>query len=121
MTREQFILQQQKRNEFSIKRTVVVLGSILVFCSVPIGVAYVVSKDTTPERSRRLLGIGLIVYIIAVYFGLLVSVRRNLNTYSILCPGCGKRILGFTGQIAIATGNCGYCGVKVFDESETST
>ena len=31
------------------------------------------------------------------------------------CRHCGKRLFGIPGQIAVATGNCGYCGEKAFD------
>lgn len=31
------------------------------------------------------------------------------------CPHCKKRLFGVVGQIAVATGNCGYCGEKAFE------
>ena len=31
------------------------------------------------------------------------------------CPHCKKRLFGIPGQIAVATGNCGFCGEKVFE------
>jgi hypothetical protein len=31
------------------------------------------------------------------------------------CPHCKRRLFGISGQIAVATGICGYCGEKVFE------
>jgi hypothetical protein len=31
------------------------------------------------------------------------------------CPHCKKRLFAVAGQIAVATGNCGFCGEKVFE------
>ena len=31
------------------------------------------------------------------------------------CPRCKKRLFSVPGQIAVATGNCGYCGEKAFE------
>lgn len=31
------------------------------------------------------------------------------------CRHCKKRLFGIPGQIAVATGNCGYCGEKAFE------
>jgi len=36
--------------------------------------------------------------------------------HKLQCPHCGGSLLGFTGQIAIATSNCGRCGARIFSD-----
>jgi hypothetical protein len=35
----------------------------------------------------------------------------------VVCPNCRKPLCDIPAQIAVATGNCGHCGEKVFDET----
>ncbi len=35
--------------------------------------------------------------------------KRDKRRFHLMCPHCGAPLLSFTGQIVIATGNCGRC------------
>jgi hypothetical protein len=60
---------------------------------------------------KVLLWVGLIVMVLSV----LIAGAGNSG---VPCVKCGKRLLGIAAQIAVATGNCEYCGEKAFDEME---
>lgn len=63
---------------------------------------------------RDMLG-GLCVLLI---LGLMVSVVvLGVLGKGLVCPNCRRPLFGIPAQIAVATGNCGYCGQKVFDET----
>ncbi len=65
------------------------------------------------NKSKMLLqvwcGFGMAMCI-AVFAVLLVYGNQR----GVPCRHCGKRLFGIPGQIAVATGNCGYCGEKAF-------
>jgi len=64
--------------------------------------------------ARDMLG-GLSLILIV---GLMISlVVLGVLGKGAVCPNCRKPLFGIPAQIAVATGNCGYCGQKVFDET----
>lgn len=54
---------------------------------------------------------GVLGFVLFVIFLLAVAVSQM----GVPCPHCKKRLSGVAGQIAVATGNCGYCGEKAFE------
>ena len=66
------------------------------------------------SMSKLASGLLLVGVIGAV---LLIIVGAAANT-GIPCAKCGRRLFQFSASIAVATGNCGYCGQKAFDETE---
>jgi len=44
------------------------------------------------------------------------SMKQRTRKYNMVCPSCGKPLTGYTGQIAVATGNCGHCGCALFEQ-----
>lgn len=55
---------------------------------------------------------GVSGFIVVVVFLLVLAASPCAG---VPCPNCKKRLFGITAQIAVATGNCGYCGDKVFE------
>ena len=53
---------------------------------------------------------GIIVILVLCAALLVYGSRRGVP-----CRHCGKRLFAIPGQIAVATGNCGYCGEKAFE------
>jgi uncharacterized membrane protein (DUF485 family) len=45
---------------------------------------------------------------------------RQKARFDVRCPGCHRQLLGTSGQIVIATGNCGHCGSRVLSESHAA-
>jgi hypothetical protein len=43
--------------------------------------------------------------------------KRQIRKYELMCPTCGKPLVGVSSQIAVATGNCGLCGSVVFEDA----
>ena len=39
--------------------------------------------------------------------------ERQVRSLELLCPGCGQRLTGVHGAIAVASGRCGKCGQPV--------
>lgn len=74
-----------------------------------------------PEMNRsRWLGpvclFGFLAFLIAQLVVLQWSVRRIQRKHGVVCPKCEAGLTGLTGQIALATGNCGNCGEKLLDD-----
>jgi hypothetical protein len=56
--------------------------------------------------------IGVLWLVCVGYIGIIAI----LSTWpGAQCPHCRKQLYGAPAQIAVATGNCGYCGEKAFD------
>jgi hypothetical protein len=48
-----------------------------------------------------------------------VMYKTIIISHQVVCPLCGKPLLGFTGQLALTTGRCGGCGeVIVADDTD---
>jgi hypothetical protein len=48
-----------------------------------------------------------------------VIYKTIIISHQVVCPLCGKPLLGFTGQLALTTGRCGGCGeVIVADDTD---
>jgi hypothetical protein len=60
---------------------------------------------------REILGWMCVLSICGLFAALLILGR------GVPCPNCCKPLCDIPAQIAVATGNCGYCGEKVFDEA----
>jgi hypothetical protein len=58
---------------------------------------------------RYAYGVVGCIFIAAFFLAMAVS------QLGVPCPHCKKRLFGVAGQIAVATGNCGYCGEKAFE------
>jgi hypothetical protein len=59
----------------------------------------------------------LIVFFGFLFANLFVTLwveRRRIRKVGLLCPNCNKAITKTMAQVAIATGNCGKCGVPLF-------
>lgn len=39
--------------------------------------------------------------------------EQRVRSLELLCPGCGQRLTGVLGAIAVASGRCGKCGQRV--------
>lgn len=45
--------------------------------------------------------------------------KRQQKQFGMICPNCGKPLVGVSSQIVVATGNCGRCGERVFTETHS--
>jgi hypothetical protein len=52
---------------------------------------------------------------VVVFFVYLLVLGGSSGLRGVPCPHCKKRLFGISGQIAVATGICGYCGEKAFE------
>ncbi len=39
--------------------------------------------------------------------------KRLQQEHRVLCPRCGKALIGLTGELALTTGRCGGCGDRI--------
>jgi DNA-directed RNA polymerase subunit RPC12/RpoP len=46
-----------------------------------------------------------------VWFG-----KRQFKRYGVACPHCGGPLAGRSGEVVVATGNCGRCGERILDD-----
>jgi hypothetical protein len=117
MTKQEFIAKQREMTRGANKRSaiwIVFFFGGLVGCAALSG--YI---DRHPEEYRWIgaaVGIGLFAFLIAnsalmLWFGV-----RQQRRFGHRCPHCNKALVGFSVQIAIATGNCGHCGERVFND-----
>jgi hypothetical protein len=117
LTKREFV-DRVRLNEQRQKKTLL-FGVILIGCIfLAMGVADC-AKDH--GHSFMLLGFDVRDMLGALCVILIIGVVVSLVVMGVLgkgavCPNCHKPLFGIPAQIAVATGNCGYCGEKVFEE-----
>lgn len=113
MTKQEYIAKQQAmvcgQNRRLVWWFVVFFGGLVAL------VLFVHYLDGHPESEwmGNLCGIGLMVLLLGCVLWMLRIARRLQREFGVKCRSCGKNIV--SSQIAIATGNCGFCGEKLFD------
>src|SRR5262249_46562647 len=92
--------------------------SLLILVFVPFGIAIRLGSASAPDWIALLLMfLGSSAVMTWAWLGD-VRMRRLQRTYQVLCPRCGKALIGVTGELALTTGRCGGCGnVIVTDDT----
>jgi hypothetical protein len=113
MTKPEYIAKQQTITRGLNKRLiwwfVVFLGAV----GAMIPLSNYMERHEEFTWVGNVVGIGLLFLLLGSIVCLLLFTKRWQREYGIQCRNCGKQILN--SQLAIATGNCGYCGEKLFD------
>jgi hypothetical protein len=65
--------------------------------------------------------VGLLILLPGAWFGGLMLLHRWLGPlrHGLKCPGCGQALVGGSMKGALESSNCGRCGRRVIDQSET--
>jgi DNA-directed RNA polymerase subunit RPC12/RpoP len=46
--------------------------------------------------------------------------RRQYRRFGVTCTNCGRPLVGRSGEEAVATGRCRYCGEKIISDSDVA-
>lgn len=60
---------------------------------------------------------GVVTIICAVWFLVFMLCAVAAGLKQIKCPHCQRYMNSIPGQIAVATGFCGYCGEQIFEQT----
>jgi|SRR5882724_4236906 len=109
MTKQEFVSQIRFRNRQYIIRGWIALALLVI----GLGAAAIL------EQLEVHGGLNKIWYGLLAGFLLVGTVALICwgESRGVPCPHCRKRLFGSVAQIGVATGNCGYCGKKLFDDS----
>ena len=83
-----------------------------------LGAGFILAKSFS-EESADLKTFTLVGGFIGVYAGMFVAagwmkiVKRKSGLF---CPSCKTALIGGLGPMAIASGNCGKCGIQVIEK-----
>jgi hypothetical protein len=84
--------------------------ALLVPVFLPFGIAIRLGSTSAPDWIAILLmSVGIAAVNTWAWLGYL-RMRRLQRTCQVLCPRCGKALIGVTGELALTTGRCGGCG-----------
>jgi hypothetical protein len=115
MTKDDFVLRQtvakREENKVSIILLVVLFGGLIGLGSL----APWMDHHRSVVSIQVAYGVSIFGFMIGNMIFLVWGIRRRARQYGHNCPVCGKPLVGFAAQIAIASGNCGHCGQPVFD------
>ncbi len=117
MTKQEFISRQKAMAKSSNGR---VIGWLALLFGVLLGgipVARYVEKHEELTWIGPLFAIFVFVFLIGNFPLLAWFTKRQQKRFGLLCPACARPLIGVSAQIAIATGNCGHCGARVFGET----
>ena len=113
MTKQEFMMKQQAM----VRRGTICVGIGLAILF-PILIGFV-SLGRYVEQFHW-LNAAIPIGMLAVLLGSLALLgwfaARQQRHFGHRCPHCKKALTGSLARIAIATGNCGCCGEKVFGE-----
>lgn len=118
MTKQEFISSQEAMTRCSNKRAII---WVVAFFGALIGGGALIDqieKRGSPAWASAVFLIGMLVVVFGSIGLLMWFVKREQRRFGLLCPSCGKPLVGVCSQIAIATGNCGHCGERVFSEGQ---
>ncbi len=66
-------------------------------------------------RENEVIGQSYVIMGAILFGAFLVTLVVLGCQRGVKCPHCRKNLFGVAGQISVATGNCAFCGEKVFD------
>jgi len=87
----------------------------LIFANIPL--TRYVERNEELTWAGPALGVGLFVFLIGNLLFLAWFAKRQQKRFGLHCANCGKLLTGASAQIAVASGNCGYCGERLFSET----
>lgn len=113
MTKQEYIAKQRAMTQGVNRR--LLWWALVAFGAFGAMIAFAnyIDKHEQAASMGNLLGVGLMILLLGSFVGLNFFVKRQQREFGIKCRSCGKQILN--SQFAIASGNCGYCGEKLFD------
>ncbi len=115
MTKAEFIrrsrAQQQHGNGWAVLWILVFFGTL--FVSGVLGRQI----DEFPVAVRILGGLGILAFLAAQVVLALWYLRRETREFGLHCPACDEPLVGPSAQVAIASGHCGHCGAKLFEDA----
>lgn len=117
MTKREFISKQQAMTRGVNSRLAVwmVFFFAALLSGIPIG-NYIDHHSEDYRWLGTMFGIGIFVFLLANVGLLLWYGSKQQKNFGHRCPACNKALIGMSAQLAIASGNCGYCGEKVFSD-----
>lgn len=90
---------------------------IVLFFGILISNAFFVKDiDRQPKHIQILYGIAFFGFLLVQLPLMAWYFRRETRHFGLRCPSCDKPLIGISAQIAIASGNCGHCGTKLFTD-----
>src|SRR5579859_2788710 len=124
MTKEEFISRHQAFKRISGKEMVFAVLFVLSFGAIGGGIGplatYLRSHVESMRLQRFVNGIVMLVSVIFVMTGfaiMLRMVRLRMERFGLVCPGCGRQIIGGSlVKTVIDTGCCSQCGKRLIDE-----
>jgi ribosomal protein S27AE len=118
MTKQEFISKQQTMNKAVNKRLAFWL--VFFFAALLSGIPlsdYIERHEQNYRWIGAVSGIALLAFLLANVAAMAWYGLRQQKRLGHRCPRCGKALIGFLVQIAIATSNCSHCGERVFAET----
>lgn len=122
MSKQEFIRLDAEAARKSLRRSLVVVGLGWVVGAAIIGggISLVKHLDQAvffdrPELLKRYWFEGLFGCLL---LALVVAASRVKQIFGVPCPNCDRRLVGISSRLVVMTGNCAYCGEKVFNECE---
>jgi hypothetical protein len=113
MTKQEYIVKQQAVTRGVNKRLVCWLVAFLGALGTMIPFSKYIERHGGKAWVSNLVGVGLLIFLLGSLLWFALFVKRQQRQFGMQCRKCGKQILN--PQIAIATGNCGFFGEKLFD------
>lgn len=117
MNKEEFLMRQQaarrEENIVSIIWLIVFFG--VLFGNIPL--AKWMDHHKPAPWIQVTYGLIFFSFLLGNLVLMIWTIKRRVRKYGLNCPSCDKPLTATTGQIAVATGKCGHCGHRVFDEA----
>jgi hypothetical protein len=115
MTRDEFISAYKKLR----KQSTIVAVLYLVTCACIVLAAILLAMFMEKNDARHWASIIVAVYIfilLATFPALIWLPKHTIKKYGLFCPHCKKPLVRMFIEIAMATGHCGNCRQRVFEE-----
>src|SRR6267154_3905894 len=116
MTKQEYIAGQQTMTRVVKKHGRVFTITFFGACVALIPLSIYTDSDKAVPWVSAVCVIGIMILLLLSAGLAQRFLKRQQSLFGIQCRHCSKQILLSHSQIVIATGNCGFCGEKLFDE-----
>lgn len=113
MTKQEYIARQKAMTHGMNRRALWGLPALAAIFAIFFSFCFYMDRHPQSAWMGNLIGGGLTALLLGCFLWMLLTIRQHQRDFGVKCRSCGKNIV--SSQIAIATGNCGYCGEKLFD------
>jgi hypothetical protein len=117
MTKQEFVEKQLAWKHISARTSAIWIISWFSIMGGLIWLKNYVEAHVHADWVNPTFSICFLVVVVGITPFLICFTKRQQKRLGVICSSCGKPLVGRKSKEVIVTGNCSYCGKKIFSEA----